>query len=494
MTNTKTSSIGWDAAYLTGSKLLVALIGVVTSMLLARFRTLDEYGTYSQLILVTDLVSSLLLLGVPNSISFFLAKANSNEEKQNFLSVYLTLSTLLTAIIGVCLFLAMPLIIEYFDNPMIQTFAYIFAVYPWASIMINSIGNTCIVYGKATKLIYFNILNVLTTLCILIIAKYLNWSFQDYMVAYMISLFVFACIGVGWIRKMAGRLWASLDWQLVKDIMKFSLPMGLAAIVGTLNVELDKLVIAGFFSTDEYAIFANAAKEMPVTMVTVSLTAVLLPQMVRFFKRENISQAIEMWGHAVELSLGFMCFVVGVFFVFAPDIISLFYSEKYVTPDAVIVFRIYSSILLFRAIYWGIVLNATGYTKFIFYSSIMTLLLNLVGNVILYYLFGFVGPAIATLLVTAIMAFIQLQFTSKLINVSILRIFPWKNMLMLLAETVFFCLIFAIVKYYVIGDYIRATSIIISIGLGVIWAILYILINYKSIKRNWQSLNNYRFE
>lgn len=484
----KTSSIGWDAAYLTVSKVLVALIGVISSMLLARFRTLDEYGTYSQLIMAVNLFCSLLLLGIPNSVSFFLARANTEKAKQIFLSVYITLCTILSVIIGFCLYILTPIIIAYFDNPAIEKYIYVFAVYPWSSIMINSIANICVVYGKLNRLIFYNATNALTTLSLLLIAQYFNWSFQNYMQAYMISLLLFACIGLGWVKHLAGKIWMYIDWLIIKDIIKFSLPMGLASIVGTLNIELDKLVIGGLFSTEEYAIFANVAKEMPVTIVTVSLTAVLLPQMVRMIKSQDFVGTVKLWGHAIELSLCIMCFIVGVFFVFSSDIISFFYSEKYVTHESIIIFRIYTFILLFRAIYWGIILNASGKTKFIFYSSVITLLFNLIGNIVFFYIFGFIGPAISTLMVTAIMNYVQLMFTTSVIKVSIRDIFPWKNILRIILTMSVFCCVFAIIKYS-IGDLDRATSILVSVGLSAIWFILYFAFNYKQLKYSWISLN-----
>lgn len=144
----KKASVGGDAIYLTVSKIIVLFIGMITSMLLARFRTLEEYGTYSQIIMITDLVSTILMLGLPNSINYFLAKARTDEEKQRFMSVYITLSGIFTFVIAVCLFLALPVISEYFKNPAITTFSYVFAIYPWSSLMINSLSNTCIVMER----------------------------------------------------------------------------------------------------------------------------------------------------------------------------------------------------------------------------------------------------------------------------------------------------------------------------------------------------------
>lgn len=491
-TTSKKASVGKDAVTLTASKIMVSLIGLVTSMLLARFRTLNEYGTYSQIIMITDLVSTILLLGLPNSINYFLAKANDEEEKQHFLSVYLTLSTFLTIIIAISLCLAMPMIIDYFDNPLITTFAYVFAIYPWSTLMINSLSNTCIVYGKANRLIIFNIVHAIATLLILLATKVLGLNFQWYMMLYMASMLLFAFFSLGWIRKLAGKIRIHLDIVLIKQIFAFSIPMGLASVIGTLNVELDKFVIGKFFSTEEYAIFANAAKELPVTMLATSLTAVLTPCLVRLLGKQQKEDAVRVWGNAINISLCIMCLIVGSFFVFAPDIMSLFYSEKYVTDGGVMVFRIYTLILLFRSTYWGIVLNATGKTKFIFVSSIITLVLNLVGNIAGYYIFGFGGPAISSFVVMGIMAFAQLKFTGHLLKMKLKDIFPWKDAGKLLIEMTLFIILFWLVKYKLMAQYEREVSIVISIGLGIVWSIIYMGINYRFIIRNWKLLNNQR--
>ncbi|MBO4733890.1 MAG: polysaccharide biosynthesis protein [Clostridia bacterium] len=485
------SSIGSDAVALTASKVIIALIGTVTAMLLARFRTLEEYGTYSQIIMVIDLVSTILLLGLPNSINYFLAKADTDEQRKTFLSVYVTVSTVLTIMIGVSLILALPLIIDYFDNPLIKSFAYVFAVYPWAAIMINSLSNTCIVYGKAKKLMVFNIAFSLCTLLVLLVAKFFGFSFKQYMYAYIAAYGFFAVLSLLWIRYLAGGLSVRIKPQLLKEIFKFSIPIGLASVVGTLNVELDKLVIGRFFTTDEYAIFANAAKELPVTMLATSLTAVLLPRLVRLLKDGENRQAADKWGSALCLSFAFMCIIVGGFFVFAPDVMSLFYSEKYVTGNGIAVFRIYTIILLLRSTYWGIVLNAKGKTTYILIASILTLVLNVIGNVVFYYLFGFVGPAISTFVVTVIMALAQILFTCKIIGIEFKHIFPWVTLLKYSAEMIAFSAAFWAIKKYVFGGItVRGKSIIVSMILGIVWVILYVFINKNLLLSHWRQLKS----
>lgn len=488
------SSLGADALVLTVSRVMVSLLGLVTTMLLARFRTLEEYGTYSQIIMVVDLISTILLMGLPNSVNYFLAKAEKEEDRRKFMSVYLFLCLLLSLAITACAYAALPLVITYFNNPLIRNFAYVFIAYPWSSLMINSLSNTCVVCGRANRLIFFNITQSLLSIALLLVAKIFTIPFRVYLMLHMGLLVLLAVAAVVWIRRMVGPMRLCFDFSFVRKIFAFSIPIGLAGAVGTLNTELDKLVIGRFFSTEEYAIFANAAKQLPVTMLTDSLTAVLLPCMVRLLGRGQKKDAIKIWGNSINIAFCFMCLVAGGLIVFAPDVMSLFYSTKYATSEGVAVFRIYSLVLLLRFTYWGIVLNATGKTQFILYSSIGSMALNLVGNVALYYILGFIGPAVSTLLVIIAISVLQLLFTARELGTSLLHIFPWKDMARLLIQTACMGAVFWLVRNLIFRNLGESAGVMSAIGLGCVWGILYAFVNRKMLVSNWTALNQHRVE
>lgn len=487
----KGSNVGKNAVTLTSSKIFVSMISVVSAMLLARFRTLEEYGTYSQIILVVNLATTFILLGLPNSINYFLAKANNQKEQQKFLSLYMTLSLILTIIMSLMLVALQPMIINYFNNPFISAFSFVFIFYPWASLMINSLSNTCIVYSKTKKLTIFNILYAVTNLIILLICKWFGMTFNFYMKAFMLSMTLFAIFAVYWMRKLVGNLKLYLNKKLIINVFKFSIPIGLASIIGTLNIELDKLVIGYFFSTEEYAVFTNAAKELPLTMLASSVTAVLLPQLVKMLKRDKTKDAIKLWGNSINISYCIMCLFVGGLIVFAPDAMSLFYSKKYVTPDGLTVFRIYNLILLFRCTYWGIILNATGNTKYIMYSSILCLVFNVIGNIIGCYVLGFIGPAVSSLIVIFIMSLFQLFFTCKIVKVEFKHIFPWKTLFKFTIQIILFIIVFWIIRYNLLKNlFDSGYSIYLSIVLGLLWSIIYLFINKTELLANWKELNS----
>lgn len=479
--------IGKDAATLTIAKIITMMIGLVSSMLLSRFRTLEEYGTYSQILLVISLATSFFMLGLPNSTNYFLGRSENREERRRFLSVYYTLNTTMCFFMGIVLSVSVPLIVNYFNNEHIKDFIYILALLPWTKVIISSISNVLVVYGQTKKLTLFNAVNASVAVIAILIVKHFNWSFQIYMLLYLIGeafmmLWVYIIVS-----RLENSIKPTLDFKLIGEIFKFSIPIGLASLVGTLTLECDKLVIGKLFDTETLAIYTNSAKELPFTIIATSLTAVLLPQMARKLKENQTEEAISLWKSTVELSFIIMAFIVTTLIVYAPQIMTILYSDKYL--PGINIFRIYSAVLILRITYFGMILNASGKTKFILYSSIITLIANVVLDIALYYVLGIIGPAIATFISICIAQIAQLLATSKLVKIPFVTIFPWKRLLLhSLVNLIWGGIVFFVIKILRVG--VSNKEIIYCIVSGIPIAAIYFIVEKNRILSLWKRLNS----
>lgn len=482
----KNDTIGKDAVSLTTSKMATLLITTVTSMLLSRFRTFTEYGSYSQLLLVVNLFSSIFMLGLPNSINYFLARAETREERQKFLSVYYSLSTLLSLIMGAALVFALPLIVAYFKNPGLRAFLYFLALYPWASVISASVENILVVYRRTRFLTVYRVVNSVCLLGAVAVTQWLGWGFSAYMklflavnAAFAVSVYIIAA-------RLSGGLRFSLDKVMIRTILLFSLPMGLATVVGTLNIEIDKLLIGFLMDTEQMAIYTNASKELPVSFIASSITAVLLPQLTRMLKNGRNHAAIGLWANATELSFIAICLISAGVFTYAEDVMALLYSEKYL--PGVPVFRVYTLVLLLRCTYFGMILNAKGKTKDIFYASVASLALNAVLNPLLYWMLGMTGPAIATFISLLVVILWQLFRTAQCTGVTLGKVFPWKRIGLIALVNGCFALVFYWAKQILPLEQ-WLTSLGESVALGACWGVLYLIVMRKSVKRAWKGLN-----
>lgn len=472
------NNIGNSAVHLTFAQILTITISLATSMLLSRFRTITEYGTYSQLTLSISIVVSLFSLGIPNSINYFLARAETPTERNEFLSVYYTLSTFLSVTMGVLLVTASPLIEEYFHNEMISTFSYFLAIIPWTTVTISSISNILVVYGKTKKLMLINVVTSLLTLFSVIFIEILNLTFRDYISAIIMSRVLISIWIYFIVNQLEARLRFEFNWSFVKKILVYSIPIGLASLVGTVNVTIDKLMIGRVMETDSLAYYTNAGKELPFTIIATSLTAVLLPHMVKLMKQKKQKEAVELWGYSIRISYIIICFFVTALVVFAPQIMTLLYSEKYL--PGVQVFRVYSVVLLLRTTYFGLVLNSTGNTKIIFWCSSITLLINIFLNYILYLFIGFIGPAVATFISILLTNLFQLIVSAKTIHIGFADIFPWKKMgIITLVNVSWGICAYLLIQLFSIKTTIK--DIVISGLIGCIIAGVYFMIMRRDI-------------
>lgn len=480
------STLGGDAVKLTASKIVTSLISIVSAMLLSRFRTLDEYGTYSELLMVVSLFTSLFMLGLPNSVSYFLARAETQVERKKFLSVYYTFSTILSVVMGAVLCCAAPLICAYFNNPQIDSFIYFLALYPWANVISSSIENVLIVYHHANFLVGYRVANSVSLLGIILLVRAMGWDFSAYMALLLAVYAVFAIVVYVVAAKLGGGLTAINDKALIHSILTFSIPVGLASVVGTLDVEIDKLLIGGLMDTAQMAIYTNASKELPVSLISASLTAVLLPQLTRMLKHDDRRGAIQLWGDATVLSYMFICFIAAGVVTYSKDVLVFLYGEKYL--PGLSVFCVYSLVLLLRCTYFGMVLNAYGETKKILYCSIAALGLNSVMNPVFFYFLGMIGPAIATFLSLLIIQLAQLKMTAKCVKLPLREVFPWARLGKITLVNIGFALcFFAIKKFLPLDRYLG--SFWESIVLGCIWGALYFFFLRRPMRRAWDGLN-----
>ncbi len=480
------SSIASDTVKLTTSKIITMLISLIATMLLSRFRTLEEYGTYSQLLLVINIIIPVLMFGLPNSVNFFLSRSETENEKREFLSVYYTLSTILSVFMGVVLVILTPFIVNQFKNPLIINFGYVLAILPWAKIIQESINNVLVVYHETTKLLIYKALNGILLLLIIFITQMFGLGFSKYMLLFIIIQTIFALYVYIIVKRISGGINVRIDLNVAKQIFIFAIPIGLANIVATINTQLDKLIIGKIFNTEQLAIYTNAAREMPVMVISSSLIAILMPQLVLLLKDDKKDVAIDLWGDASNLSYIFICFFAIGLFVFAPDVITLLYSEKYL--PGVSVFRVYCLVLLLRFTYFGMILNCIGKTKYILYSSIISIILNIILNIFFSKLFGFIGPSIATLISLIVVATVLLSYTSKNLIIPFHKLLKYKELFYITLINIAMGTIFYYIKIYIPVELFMYEELE-SVFLGCIWGGAYIIIMRKMIIKYWNILN-----
>jgi O-antigen/teichoic acid export membrane protein len=224
----------------------------------------------------------------------------------------------------------------------------------------------------------------------------------------------------------AGSWRPSLD-GLKKQVF-FSVPLGMATLIGTVSKSLDQVMVASICAPAAFAVYVNGAMQIPLIGVINSSTAsVLMVDYARFYKEGRISELLALI-HRAMVKCALLIFPVMSFSMcMAPELMCLIFGAPY--KDSAIPFRLYLLMLPARILSFSVVLQATGYSrKMLFYSMI-----SLVSNSLLLwaairflgYLLAPIGPIVSLYG----LGLPYLMFTLRsILKCSISALFPWREL------------------------------------------------------------------
>lgn len=121
------------------------------------------------------------------------------------------------------------------------------------------------------------------------------------------------------------------DRVILKNQLKYSLPLGLASSTRVLVQQLDRLIILSFVSPALYAIYSIAFYGVPgLNQVYLSISQVYIPRMATAFKQNDSVGVIGLYHSMVTKTLSYTVPIVLVIILFADPIIPYVFSEKYI--------------------------------------------------------------------------------------------------------------------------------------------------------------------
>ena len=412
-----------------------SVAGLLLGIVLVRVISKENYGTYRQVWLIFESLSSVLLLGIPSSILYFVPTLRENEQKS---FIYQTILFLLFIgfIMGLVLFLASGFIADRFNNPRLAQFLKMISIFPILAMPIIYLQNFLIATDKhkiaAISQIILNLIIPITVAVVAILGYSLKLIFIWILIVSGIRL-----LGVQiFSSRMLSNVHSEMNLNLFKSQLKYCTPLGLSRVTGTLSGYLDRFIISSFFLPEKFAIYSVGAKEIPfVGMITYSVGQVIMPKLVTLFRENKKEEFIKLWHESIR-KVALVILPIFVFLlIFAELVITLLFTKNY--AESALPFRIYLCKLPLRVTAYGNIIRAMGFPQYIFIGSLIVLISNVILSILLVKTIGFLGPAIATVLVTYILTYYYLTKISKKCSRSLLEIFPWRNVLKIFAISLF---------------------------------------------------------
>lgn len=475
-----------DSLVLTFVRVVTACISILIYKLLAVNFSLDEYGVYSQAVLVSTTVTAITIMGMTDAINYFYNKDKGGEIGKSYVETIFALQIVIGLLGAFFILIFKEQIAEYFKEPQVAGLMIYVAFIPLLTNITNMLQVLFISYRRAKVIAIRNLLFSLFKVVAVFFASYLFKSIEIVLINSLVLDIAIVVYMVFYSRKhffvidvRKARFFQS------KEIFAYSIPMAMFIITNSLSRNLDKLVIGWFASTEDLALYSIAAKELPLDMLTSSFITVLVPYITRYIAGKEFDKAASIFSKYIQISYTITWLIAGGAIAEARDLMVILYDSKYLS--AVAIFVLYIVVDMFRFANTSIIFAAQGKTKELIIYSGSSVLLNFVLNIWLYKIFGITGPAIATVITTLLLSFIILARSGQLLKSNLIELVNIKQMILLLMEII----ICGIVAHFIRISFFGGLPSLIAFGLTyAIYGIPLFALNYKRIFALLRDINS----
>lgn len=425
-----------NSLLLTFVSVVTTLLGMVVAKLLSVNFSLQEYGTYSQALLVSSTLTSVCALGLSNATNFFFNKTEDRNEQGSYVSTIIAVECIAGGICAAGVIFLHRQLVNYFDNDELTWALYLVAFTPMLSTLI-SIFQTLFISIKKAKIIAIRnfVISVLRLMAVAVacfVTKNILTVLLIILILDVAQIFYYAllfekndkrCIRV-----------FHVNFSLVKVIFHFSIPLSVYSITATLNRDIDKYVVSALSDTETLAIYSNAAKILPFDLITASFITVLIPVITRFVQSRKLKEAKDVFRLYLRIGYTATFIFVGGAIALAENVMLFLYDDKYLPGLPVFIVYLVIDMLKFANV--TTILTAAGKTRSIMVVSCCTLAANAVFNMAAYKAIGMIGPALVTFVLSVVNMLVFLHLGSKELETNIVGFFNMKELLLTIAEII----------------------------------------------------------
>lgn len=481
----KKNRILGDSIALAAVKIFTMVTSIVSTMILSRALPLTEYGTYSTGNLICNTATLLSAFGLIDAVNYYY-NGKKTEERNRYINTVFLLFLICGGIAGIAILYGKNFLTEYFHNPALGGICAYIAFRPLALNMGQGLQNLQVSIGKARLCALRNgMISSVKVIAIIITAV----TSKDIRIVFFCLLMVETVSDVMFyiVLKNNGVTISPFhaDFSKIKEILAFCIPMGIYIQTNSLSRDLDKYVIGFFESTDKLAIYTNCSTKLPFDVVSGPLLTLLIPLLTTCIKNDDYKNGSQLFKCYIKIGYIFtFAFGIGCILV-ASQAVEFLYGSKYL--EGVPLFIIYVIVDMINFISYSLALAAKGRTKELMKVSCVALALNTVINLLMYKTLGFLGPALATVIVTFGVSFCLLSKSANIVHESLISLIDWRHLGRYAIESVFLCLVSLIVKHFMEKASVHYLLILMISGGLFVGSIL--ALNIKDIKKCFSLLN-----
>jgi O-antigen/teichoic acid export membrane protein len=402
------------------SKIIMIILGLATTIIIARTLGPEQNGTIASLLVYPSLFMTIGSLGIRQSTTYFIGKnIYTDAQIKTAIAQIWFFTTLISCV--TCFFL-----ISYFSNAGHNLTYVLLTILPIPfSLFITY--NSGIFLGK-NQIQAFNKINWIPIFITFIGVFLMVFLFPMGISGYLIAVFaghLVVFIILFFKNKFIQFLSLQFNWKIIKGMLSLGLIYASSLLVINLNYKLDVIILDKLSTPFETGIYSKGASiiqylwQIPMLLSTV------------IFARSAVSKDNQGFSLKVAQLLRVSIVLIGIgslfMFLFATPIIVLLFGSAYELSARVLNYLLPGVLLLTIFKVMNMDLAGKGKPWISMYAMLPALVVNIVLNVILIPKYGANGAAIASTISYSVAALLFLFFYAKAVSIPIKTILRFQK-------------------------------------------------------------------
>lgn len=387
-------------------------------------RILDEhaFGQYQEFILYAMISAVIVAFSIPTNLIYFMPKRPERERQAVTNSA---LFLLLTSVAGVlAIFLGRDLIRSrtHFD------FVVPLMLYVFFFVNLDFFESYCLGKKRTMAVLYYSTARTVARIVSVVAAAYISHDIM-FILKVMIAVEAAKCVFLAFFFR--GHFTKQLDFALVREQLRFIVPLGSAEVIGYCNSVLAKLVISVTMGVEALALYVIGSYQVPViSIIRSSVIDALFPEMAVAGERDRL----RLWQRA-NVVFCFMIFPVFAVFMFhARTVVVTLFPDTYIA--AVPLFRIYLAMMILQCFEMGTPLRTANQNRAFVFGTILSLAVDIGFILAFFRIIGFIAPAIAIVLGETSIALYLGSKVMRIYSVGVGGLLMWRKILLVVAACV----------------------------------------------------------
>ncbi|MEK6623591.1 MAG: oligosaccharide flippase family protein [Bdellovibrionota bacterium] len=410
---------------LSGGKFFGFFLTFLIPFFLSRWLTIEDYGTYKQIILLWMVFLQIQNLGMDLGLFYFVKTDPRNAPIFSLNVAAANLATTLLTI-GALLFFSGQ-ISNLLNNSQLATYIPYFCLVLLFSIPAQHFEHYLVSMDKIKWAFILEGLHEISKSCIIIMGFLFYNSLKTVLLMlsllYLIKLCILICFNISLIKRHHINLSTGAAY-LLKQVA-YGFPLGIARIISAI-IYFDKLIISFMYSVVQFTVYSVGCFEIPFVHTVLNTIWELASLEMVVARNTNDHQRLIALMRDTLRKIAILSIPIALFcIVFGKEIIIFIFSATY--KNSVPYFRLFMLTFVANAFDCELLFRVCRENTVFLKIQVLNLLLTLLMMIFLGMIYGPLGALAGKIIAASISLIVMFKSVRRFLGVPLSEFLPWAN-------------------------------------------------------------------